>query len=151
MKADFTPVTLDSILDKAKLLLAEAGTELVLSAFPEELKLEADADRLSYAISGMALEIFGGGTDPLTLQATCSNAIITINIEGAPARLTVQDFTALAAGSLAQYNASSTHRLRLPLSLKLLQLHHGTACLETKTGGQYCLQLCLPSSNSPQP
>jgi PAS domain S-box-containing protein len=146
LKADFSRVEFASVLEKIQALLSSQGVELRLGAPAPELVLEADAERLAYAVAGLALEIFEANS--LELSPSCQDGTLSIRIAGCQSRLSPDEFAQVSAGSFSQYNPKSRQRLRLPLSVKLLTLHHGVVTLKTLEEEMTLLEVSLPAGQN---
>ena len=129
MNCEFTPMSSTELVEKLSALLKDTGMKLQLvgdsSSFP------ADHDRLPYAISGMILELFAEGSD---LKINTANNQFIVTGPGAKS-LSENDLVTLNSDDISGYSSTSTRRLRLPLSRKLLQMHQAKCKITQEQNG----------------
>ncbi|MBX9686083.1 MAG: PAS domain S-box protein, partial [Candidatus Obscuribacterales bacterium] len=147
MKCEFNNVSMAELMDKLQNIFTQAGLSVASNgSSPEQLSkanLEADLERLAYAVSGMAMELFNDKKVQLFLKADCADSQLKIILSGPVKETSEGGFAGINSEDAGgQYNADSSHRLRLPLSKKLLQMHHAKASAD-KSLEQTSLQIIL--------
>lgn len=133
LKADANEFSFTQLLDKIEDSLEADEIQIRLAESPSEtlnLLLEADAERLAYAISGIIGELFPHNSAiKLTLQqkqnADRESTLNLTFIGHSDASADTVD--SINDKELSRYSETSTHRLRLPLSKRILQNHKASA------------------------
>lgn len=141
LKCDLAPVSTENILEVLSTQLKEAG--IGIRSTGEKTDLNADLERLSYAISGLIMEFFAENST-LECEAKQSNSQWQLQVKGTTVRpLTETDLASLNSTDISAYNSTSNHRLRLPLSRKLLDMQN--CCYNiSQNNSQLILTLTCP-------
>ncbi len=151
MKCDLNLYPLAKILDRIEDQLEEAELEIYPGQdFPAELEIEADSERLAYALAGILMELFKKGSAPLKLEAESRGKELQLRFLAGCANAIESGIDSINSQNPAQYSESSERRLRLPLSRKLLAMQGGGASLKID-GEQLVLVIDLAvKSRSPE-
>jgi hypothetical protein len=116
--------------------MSQENVYLASYAIPEDLKINADVDRLANAIAGLALELFAGQKDVFLQISQTQNSLLVFNITGKYTVDSDQFIELINSTKPSHYNTKSAHRLRLPLSKKVLQVHGATVSASVESNDE---------------
>lgn len=148
LKCEFTQMSARALLSKIEEQLKEAGISVIVKEPAADFDLEADTDRLPYAIAGMALELFAASSSPLNLVASKEGSSVHLKFSGQSSCISQEGYDGINSQDDSSYSESSARRLRLPLSKQIIMLHHGKVLAKSPNPDKTDLEISLSSKAS---
>ncbi len=146
LRSDLAELRFRDLLDKIEDALEENKITLHISEAETSIHeriLEADAERLAYAIAGVISELYSEQT-AVKMQLECKPTN-TLNLYlSARSNASAASLESVNNSELSLYSETSAHRIRLPLSKRFLQAHMVLTHAEFSEPNKLHLRFTIP-------